>query len=312
MKRKLWALGIGMVLACSPSFAWMALASDAYSNTSIYFGADTPEEATREAMKMCEAKHTGCKVGKPVNATAMVVAKGTGGWGSAADPTPEKAEATALEECRKRARNCKVRQAVWDPGVVWAALATGGNRSFLRLNADSKEQAEADALVGCRKDSNQPQACTISPVFTQSARMHYARAFNDNSTTVGYGVSHTTEKAKALALKGCAEQAQGDTRCTIDRLGLNESNKPEPKGIARLRALAERNAAAASAPPPAPRATVATTTSSNVLRCSNKCVNGSCVRTFDNGRKERWNAPRVFDPFTRNWEWDITTNACGM
>lgn len=51
------------------------------------------------------------------------------------------------------------------------------------------------------------------------------------------------------------------------------------------------------------------TTSRNVLRCTNQCVNGSCVRTFEDGRKERWQAPRVFR--FGNWEWDTTTNACG-
>lgn len=51
------------------------------------------------------------------------------------------------------------------------------------------------------------------------------------------------------------------------------------------------------------------TTSRNVLRCTNHCVNGSCVRTFEDGRKERWQAPRVYR--FGNWEWDTTTNACG-
>jgi hypothetical protein len=53
----------------------------------------------------------------------------------------------------------------------------------------------------------------------------------------------------------------------------------------------------------------ARTVSTNVLRCTNECFNGSCVRTFENGRKERWQAPRVFR--FGNWEWDTTTNACG-
>lgn len=59
------------------------------------------------------------------------------------------------------------------------------------------------------------------------------------------------------------------------------------------------------------RPVAATTSSRNVLRCSNDCVNGSCVRTFEDGRKERWQAPRRFNPLTNNWEWDTVTNACG-
>lgn len=55
----------------------------------------------------------------------------------------------------------------------------------------------------------------------------------------------------------------------------------------------------------------ARTTSVNTLSCTNQCVNGSCLRTFSNGRQERWQAPRNFNPLTNNWEWDTTTNACG-
>lgn len=51
-------------------------------------------------------------------------------------------------------------------------------------------------------------------------------------------------------------------------------------------------------------------TQRNVVRCSNVCTNGSCVRTFENGRKERWQAPRVYDPFKNDWTWD--TNSCGQ
>lgn len=40
-------------------------------------------------------------------------------------------------------------------------------------------------------------------------------------------------------------------------------------------------------------------------------MNGSCIRTFEDGRKERWQAPRKYNPFTQNWEWDTQTNACG-
>ena len=50
----------------------------------------------------------------------------------------------------------------------------------------------------------------------------------------------------------------------------------------------------------------------NRLRCTNNCVNGSCLRKFSNGRTERWQAPRVMNPLTQNWEWDITTHACGL
>jgi hypothetical protein len=42
--------------------------------------------------------------------------------------------------------------------------------------------------------------------------------------------------------------------------------------------------------------------------CTTSCVNGSCVRRWANGRSERFQAPRKFNPFTSQWEWD--TSGC--
>lgn len=62
---------------------------------------------------------------------------------------------------------------------------------------------------------------------------------------------------------------------------------------------------------PRPTPVASLTQTNNVMRCTNQCQNGSCIRSFADGRKERWQAPRVYDAFTQNWEWDTTTNACG-
>lgn len=48
------------------------------------------------------------------------------------------------------------------------------------------------------------------------------------------------------------------------------------------------------------------------ITCTNDCVNGNCVRTFPDGRQERWQAPMTIDPFTQQMGWDTTTNACGI
>lgn len=47
----------------------------------------------------------------------------------------------------------------------------------------------------------------------------------------------------------------------------------------------------------------------NRLHCTNTCYNGDCLRTFADGRQERWQAPRVYDPMSRDWKWD--TSSCG-
>jgi hypothetical protein len=243
----------------------------------------------------------------------MIVAKGEGGLGYASNPDPDKAVAQALQGCREGARNCQVMQAVWDGGVYWAAVAMSEVNSYVRVNASSREDAEADALAGCRKASPNPAACEVKPNMTSNAQSHYARA--SSATRVGIGRAATVERAKSLALESCAENTPAADRCTVERVDLNDTAAPAPKKMARLKALAERNLAAAVAESqPAPRAqpTVVSTRSNNVLRCTNQCFNGSCIRTFEGGRQERWQAPRKFDPFTGNWGWDTTTNACGM
>lgn len=40
--------------------------------------------------------------------------------------------------------------------------------------------------------------------------------------------------------------------------------------------------------------------------CTTHCVNGDCVRQWPNGRKERFQAPRKFNPFNGQWEWDAS------
>jgi hypothetical protein len=58
--------------------------------------------------------------------------------------------------------------------------------------------------------------------------------------------------------------------------------------------------------------TTSTTRQTNRTSCTNECFNGSCVRKFPDGSTERWQAPRKLDPFTQNWGWDTSTNACGL
>jgi hypothetical protein len=61
-----------------------------------------------------------------------------------------------------------------------------------------------------------------------------------------------------------------------------------------------------------PTTTTSTTRQTNRTSCTNDCMNGSCVRKFPDGTTERWQAPRKLDPFSQNWGWDTTTNACGL
>lgn len=79
---------------------------------------------------------------------------------------------------------------------------------------------------------------------------------------------------------------------------------PDPVKVAKAKALIDKS--------PKPVTVSATTRSTNHVSCTNNCSNGNCVRRFPDGSTERWQAPRKFNPFNGNWEWDTTTNACGL
>ena len=45
----------------------------------------------------------------------------------------------------------------------------------------------------------------------------------------------------------------------------------------------------------------------DVTNCNTNCNNGDCYRTYDSGKKVRFQAPRKLDPFTNQWTWDAGT-----
>ena len=98
---------------------------------------------------------------------------------------------------------------------------------------------------------------------------------------------------------------------------LKDFSKTREAGVPLpdLKVVAARRAAVLKKDAVAARAmkvtTVAKTVSRNELTCTNDCQNGACVRTFPNGRKEKWYPPRAYNPMTQNWEWDTSTKACG-
>lgn len=59
----------------------------------------------------------------------------------------------------------------------------------------------------------------------------------------------------------------------------------------------------------APKTVRSTTNQVNSATCTNSCVNGSCVREFPDGRKEKFQAQRVYNPFKNDWEWKA--EGCG-
>lgn len=124
-------------------------------------------------------------------------------------------------------------------------------------------------------------------------------------------------RAKPLKDLAGKDQADKENRCETDLARTAVTDMLEDSwdqkgildGIERTRedgVPLVRQAKAIAAPAKSIRST---SIQNNVLSCTNQCTNGSCLRTFSNGRQERWQAPRVFNPFTNNWEWK--TDSCG-
>ena len=298
------AAGVLLAFACVNAFAWAGFAADGRNNTYVYWGSATEEGARRGAAEWCKGRDP-CGVRAVVDRTVIVVAKGDGGWGQASNPDPKLARDRALAQCREVSKGCRITQAVWDPGAAWGAVALGTDTFFLRTNAASEEEAQAGALEGCRKRSQQPDACRIAESLTTSDDTHFAVALSDSR--IGVASRDSLQQAKEAALAMCQQDKPAGETCKVTTTAKN-AGLPAPKGYAELVALAKRNAA--QNPAPAAR-TVATTRTTQRVSCNNQCVNGDCIRTFPDGRKERWQAPRTYNSFTRNWEWDTTTNACG-
>lgn len=83
-----------------------------------------------------------------------------------------------------------------------------------------------------------------------------------------------------------------------------ETDLPAPKP-AQIKAAIERWQKAQPKPRAAVRENV---NSSQTNSCQVNCVNGDCVRRWPNGKSERFQAPRKFNPFNSQWEWD--TSGC--
>lgn len=93
------------------------------------------------------------------------------------------------------------------------------------------------------------------------------------------------------------------------RLNGFERAREDGVPLPDLRRVAAVEKQLVAASQPAARPVAARSTQVNRSTCTNQCVNGDCVRTFPDGTKERWQAPRRFDPISGNWTWD--TNSCG-
>lgn len=290
--------------------AVLAAAAVAASDGSYTYAAtnfDSLDEAKAAALEGCGQMTSGCTIlVSTTDAEAIAVAKGKGGLSAAIRATPEAARKEALAQCQKSYKDCKFTALYWEGGTKWAAWGKAKDEqgtlkaSYFAYGYDSEADARQAAIEGCTKQQGdaKPYACET---LVQSGDWTYAQA--DSNSYSSIFLRERQADAASAALAECKARSKPGDTCKLTQF-VNPGKRKAPASFAKLAKLTEVEREKAR---PAQRQ-VATRAVQN-LTCTNDCVNGSCVRTFPNGRTEKWQAPRVFDPFTNDWKWE--TNSCG-
>jgi hypothetical protein len=300
----------GMVLACASWTAQAAAAVAVAPDGSSYTALDSVdvEKAKAAAIEGCQRKGSPCKVTVWTHsARAIALAKGTNGNAQATHAKPEQARDAAMKECRRSYKACRFVALYWEPGGSWAAWATATNTGgdmvyeYFAYDQLSEPEARDAALAGCKEGIKDRTDATCK-IYSRWGNWTRARA--SSASYISVQLANTRQEAEAAVLRACTQGSTPGDRCTLEDVIDNPGPIAAPASFARVAAqtsLEKEKALAARRPQPVQR--------QQALSCTNRCVNGSCLRSFPDGRTERWQAPRVFDPFKNDWKWD--TSSCG-
>jgi len=302
-------LSLALAGSTGAALAAAAVAKAANGYTFTVTEGKNLEESKLEALAGCRERGSDCELmAWGGDAAAIAVVKSAGSTTVVLRDTPALARDAAMKMCRKQAKACTFTALYWEPGGEWLAWATAEGADgelraqFYAYGYASEAQARQVALDGCAarlKDAT--QACTVTTKWGAWTRVTAA-----SPSYTAYQLETDRAQAEKLALARCREHTPSGQACKVVRAEQNAGPRAKPASFDKVfaqTAVAKERAALARPPaPPAPPR-------GQVMSCTNRCVNGSCVRTFSNGRTERWEAPRVLDPFTNNWKWD--TSSCG-
>jgi len=200
-------------------------------------------------------------------------------WGWALRQTQSLADRAALEGCNQSAANkdCRV------TATRALVLAQGTKRVAYAVSGVSLQEARADALRYCG-DSD----CKVAKEFVAPGFLAVARTKNQQSAPHFY-VAYAYRNSDAVdqdAVRGCEKNAGEDCR------------------LAWSGAIPGDMGTKGSTPAPAPnagRGTPSCRPTTQNIRCSSRCTNGSCVVSYENGCKVRVQVSPRFDPFTNQW-----------
>lgn len=301
-------------LAITPNaFAWTAVASSSSKDYAfIVYGVQDAAKAKELAIEGCNERSgtNDCSAFLTATGSKTIVAlvsNNAGGWFASSREDLDEAISVAMKNCKKESSICTLKNIAWDGVSPFAAIASFNGEMIadtVRLHTD-RSVAMSRALEACKSVSPTPEKCT-SNFFNDSSFIAYSEPV-DNAAESYVTVDSSKEIAEKNSLKNCNDLYK--KKCKIVSSFQSGKIMPVPKNVQKKMDELE---AIKKAKNQAPKPTPVALNSRQSVTCHNDCINGNCVRTFSDGRKERWQAPRVYNGFTNSWDFDITTNACGL
>lgn len=321
-------LALFMYFLCNQVFAYGAVAysrQTGYTYVATEYGDSAA--ASLDAMRGCSLKAKECELqlGEMPGNSVIAIAKGNSGAGFASHAIAKLAFDNALVECRKKSTGCSVVAIYWNPKISYSAFAKhqgdeNSSASFFAFGYADKREAEVAALKDCGnripkeyKSSNGISECTL--LWSDSENNKFAKVSNGEATFTSTdgdkpSLKEVSERSMARCKKSNPKIA---SNCHVVDAVENPKMSPKPFDFDSVYAMTDMGKKsvqeARTDKKPVSRSQKYPAASTNHVTCKNRCVNGSCIRTFPNGKTERWNAPRVFDPISGDWKWE--TSSCG-
>lgn len=159
------------------------------------------------------------------------------------------------------------------------AVAVDGFDIYYRSSADTLKKAREDVLTYCKQESKVGKCRIISQ--SKPGSGGYAAIATSQArwaVVMGHG---SQPDANAAALESCASITSTEDVCNVIMTFYDNSRvatRPNGKDVQKLPVK-------------------------NVFRYSDQCYNGDCVRTFESGKKVRFQAPYCYDGIAGKWDW---------
>lgn len=166
-----------------------------------------------------------------------------------------------------------------------AAAESGDEiRYYWNTNQPSRKIAEQKVMKTCSDNAKRNNHKGKCKLLGSGTGPKYIVFFHTKSGS-GFGVSSNGNRQQAIddAYTECTKQ--GECPDTAAKVDFDEGEQP----LRQAKAVTVND----NCSPPAGK----------TLRYSDRCFNGDCTRTFENGCTKRFQAPYCYDSFQQKWDW---------